>query len=262
MNGKRNEKCGQFASSLRKRLWREHLGLMESEDHLLEESDSSMNIVVDDAHGSSKVIDAINDVSDKLSDLRMNLSHKKENIKTHIKDIKENRKKPFESTADHEVYMNRRMSKNLDQELATTNRRLSRNLDEKPILTEEPHHHPYKSLIQPRYPSLNDPISTPTYKGLWMKTATENTAIFEEVFEVIPRDNKYDTIDDYRKAMKRYRENWSRLRGKPRAQQLHEQKKKLKKIKGTLVTCPLNFLSKDKFPKSGKLAPLDDAIFV
>lgn len=223
MDGSRNERCGLFASSLRKRLWREHLGLMESDEFGDDLEADNEESEVDGAHSrQDKVIDVLNDVTDKFENLRLNLFETSQNIKSHIKDMKDKH-------------------------------------DKKKMLSLMHKHQP---LIKPRNPSLNDPISEPTYKGLWMKTAQENTAIFEEVFDVIPRDNKFETIDDFRRALRRQRDDWSKLKGKARAKIMHDYKHKLKRIKGSLVMCPLNFLSKEKFPKSGKLAPIDDSIFV
>jgi phosphatidylserine/phosphatidylglycerophosphate/cardiolipin synthase-like enzyme len=255
MNGRKYDKCGMFASSLRKRLWREHLGLLESDEYGSDEVDHNDEPDSEINNAQNKVIDAINDVSDKFENLRINLAHKKDNIKTHIKDIKEKNRKPFESVNEDDIYKNRHTFTSKLEKLTTEPPSHGDNM------TSSSHHSKHQ-LIQPRTPSLNDPISTPTYKGLWVKTARENTAIYEEVFEAIPKDNKFETIDDYRKAVKRQKEYWTRLRGKQRAQVMHDTKKKLKKIKGTLVQCPLNFLSKERFPKSGKLTPLDDSIFV
>ncbi|KAL0485159.1 pldA [Acrasis kona] len=214
MNGMKYETCGVFASSLRKKLWREHLGLEANQ-----------------------------------------LPHHSESPEEVFEENKFNKKKKWPSLSNDDATATSFDAHPSHSESSSVGSRagIKINTSVPPVIG---------NYVRPKGPSLNDPISDQTYHNLWKRTARENTSIFEEVFEVIPRDNKYDTMKKFEDALEKYRDNYSRLKGKQKARVMHQHKKKLKNIRGTLVDCPLNFLKNEKFSKSGMLAPLTDSIFV
>ncbi|KAJ1525142.1 hypothetical protein ONE63_009978 [Megalurothrips usitatus] len=83
--------------------------------------------------------------------------------------------------------------------------------------------------------NISDPASDYFYREVWMKTAAENTAIYEEVFHCIPSDQA-----DSFASLKKYQEEVALCHSDPVAAA-----KKLEGIRGHLVKLPLEFLSKE-----------------
>lgn len=83
--------------------------------------------------------------------------------------------------------------------------------------------------------NINDPASDYFYREIWMLTAAENTAIYEEVFHCIPSDqaNSFASLKKYQEEMPLCHSD------------LTAATKKLEGIKGHLVKLPLEFLANE-----------------
>ncbi|XP_072046089.1 phospholipase D1-like isoform X2 [Amphiura filiformis] len=80
---------------------------------------------------------------------------------------------------------------------------------------------------------VTDPVADDFYKGTWMKVASDNTSIYEQVFKCIPTDSTR-TIT----ALTEYKKNPGLCQKDPEAA-----RKQLKDVQGYLVWIPLQFLS-------------------
>ncbi|XP_065577952.1 phospholipase D1-like [Artemia franciscana] len=77
-----------------------------------------------------------------------------------------------------------------------------------------------------------DPVCDAFYKGVWIKAASLNTKIYEEVFNCLPAD-RVTTFSE----VKLYQSLVALSIRNP-----EEAEEKLKQVKGNLVLLPLNFL--------------------
>lgn len=87
---------------------------------------------------------------------------------------------------------------------------------------------------------LGDPVADEVYRDLWIKTARDNTAIYDQVFPRTPGD-RYTTMAAYKAAPRVALEHVARL----------------KEIRGHLVAFPLDWLAEEDLETYG----LDDILF-
>ncbi|ODN06603.1 Phospholipase D1 [Orchesella cincta] len=89
---------------------------------------------------------------------------------------------------------------------------------------------------------ITDPISDDFYNNVWLKTATLNTEIYDEVFQCIPTDK----CDSFIKLQEYQDTHALTVTDSVRASKM------LRDVKGHLVTLPLKFLSKENLlPAAG-----------
>lgn len=86
--------------------------------------------------------------------------------------------------------------------------------------------------------AVNDPVSDHFWNDVWNATARTNTAIYEQVFHVIPTDEikSVSQISEYINKAKLYKVDIAKAQ------------ERLKSIQGHLVNLPLEFLIKELVP--------------
>ena len=83
--------------------------------------------------------------------------------------------------------------------------------------------------------NVEDCISDSFYKDIWLKNASKNTKLFEEIFLCIPTDKVSDM-----------KENAEYLERRPLAEiEKNFTKEKIQEIKGNLVLLPTNYLKNE-----------------
>ena len=92
----------------------------------------------------------------------------------------------------------------------------------------------------PQQISIRDPVVDSFYKDVWLKTAQNNTIIYEKVFSIIPTDQV------------RYFGQLKEYLSKTKLSQIdyEESKRMLNNINGHLVLTPLNFLCEENLKPS------------
>jgi phospholipase D1/2 len=90
-------------------------------------------------------------------------------------------------------------------------------------------------LMEDDQVDLRDPISEYFYREVWIKTATRNTQLYDEVFHCVPTD----LVKSFRQ-MEEYQNSHTMALTNPTAARLM-----LKDVRGYLVNLPLEFLSEE-----------------
>ena len=98
---------------------------------------------------------------------------------------------------------------------------------------------------------IKDCISDTFYKDVWLRIASKNSKIFEEIFDCVPSDN-VTTLED----------NLKDLQKRPLAEtEKYLSLQKVKQIQGHLVLLPLNYLKDvNMLPKIGTMESLAPTI--